>query len=87
MNEDAGSKVSRITIQCPSMNVVNQRHTTVSLFQPFECYCSQVLQSEKHCGSLSCEDLVMRIKLPGTDELEEIDLDVGKTYLKLVSSQ
>ncbi|KAG0557697.1 hypothetical protein KC19_11G150000 [Ceratodon purpureus] len=51
--------------------------------------CSEVYiqMSEKDCSSLSCEDLVMRIKLPGTEELEEIDLDVGKTYLKLISPQ
>jgi hypothetical protein len=34
---------------------------------------------------MSCEDLVMKIKLPGTEGLDQLDLDVHITYLKLVS--
>ncbi|XP_024363650.1 uncharacterized protein [Physcomitrium patens] len=55
--------------------------------QAVSCNDVYMQMSEKDCGSLSCEELVMKVKLPGTDGLEELDLDVHKTYLKLVSPQ
>ncbi|GBG90599.1 hypothetical protein CBR_g50942 [Chara braunii] len=41
--------------------------------------------SEKNPSSLCCEDLVLKVKLPGTSSLSELKLDVEPTYVKLKS--
>ncbi|KAG2490866.1 hypothetical protein HYH03_010784 [Edaphochlamys debaryana] len=41
--------------------------------------------SGKDNSSTSCEDLVVRIELPGAEGAAELDLDVKDTYLKLSS--
>lgn len=43
--------------------------------------------SSKDPSSTSCEDLVVRIQLPGAEGAAELDLDVKDTYLKLSSPQ
>ncbi|GAX80342.1 hypothetical protein CEUSTIGMA_g7780.t1 [Chlamydomonas eustigma] len=39
--------------------------------------------SGKDESSTSCEDMVLRIELPGVSSAEELDLDVKSTYVKL----
>ncbi|PNW80932.1 hypothetical protein CHLRE_07g335800v5 [Chlamydomonas reinhardtii] len=43
--------------------------------------------SGKDGSSTSCEDLVVRVELPGAAGAAELDLDVKDTYLKLSSPQ
>ncbi len=39
--------------------------------------------SGKDESSTSCEDIVVRIELPGVSSASELDLDVKPTYIKL----
>mmetsp|Transcript_9796 Transcript_9796/g.16835 ORF Transcript_9796/g.16835 Transcript_9796/m.16835 type:complete len:196 (+) Transcript_9796:242-829(+) len=41
--------------------------------------------SDKDPSSTCCEDLIIRIELPGTNSMAELDLDVQKTYIRLES--
>uniref|UniRef100_A0A7S0WQ44 PIH1D1/2/3 CS-like domain-containing protein n=1 Tax=Chlamydomonas leiostraca TaxID=1034604 RepID=A0A7S0WQ44_9CHLO len=43
--------------------------------------------SGKDESSTSCEQMVVKVQLPGVESISELDLDVKRTYLKLNSTQ
>uniref|UniRef100_A0A7I4FF41 PIH1D1/2/3 CS-like domain-containing protein n=1 Tax=Physcomitrium patens TaxID=3218 RepID=A0A7I4FF41_PHYPA len=86
-NVKGGEEDEKSLVDFCSLSYTEQELYAFVYKQAVSCNDVYMQMSEKDCGSLSCEELVMKVKLPGTDGLEELDLDVHKTYLKLVSPQ
>mmetsp|Transcript_14704 Transcript_14704/g.41387 ORF Transcript_14704/g.41387 Transcript_14704/m.41387 type:complete len:181 (+) Transcript_14704:107-649(+) len=61
----------------------------------YEFYYKQAVETQdaflgmgdKDPSSTQCEDIVLRIELPGTSSVKDLDLDVKPTYIKLYSTK
>ncbi|CAK9857492.1 unnamed protein product [Sphagnum jensenii] len=53
--------------------------------QAVSCNDVYMQMSEKDISSMSCEDLVLKVSLPGTEGLDDLELDVQTTYVRLLS--